>query len=53
MRCEDGDNYQLRILHVPLNKYLERFKSVGNARRPACGEDSEEVQYFPLECLAM
>jgi hypothetical protein len=53
MRCEDGDNDQLRILQVPLNEYLERFKRVDNARRPACGEGSEEIQYFPLDCPAM
>ena len=43
MKSENWDNDQLRVLHVPLNEYLERFKRLDNARCPVCGEDSEDV----------
>lgn len=43
---------QLRIAHVPLNRYLFRFKRVDNPRCPACGELSETVEHYLLECPA-
>ena len=41
---------QLRLQHVPLNAYLNRFKLVDSARCPACGAGSETVSHFLLVC---
>jgi ribonuclease HI len=43
---------QLRTTHVPLNRYLHRFKCVDNPRCPACGEPLETVAHFLLYCPA-
>jgi hypothetical protein len=42
--------FQLRVGHVPLNKYLYRFKRVDSPRCPACGHPSETVEHFILQC---
>ena len=43
---------QMRIGHIPLNKYLYRFKRVDSPRCPACGEAEETVEHFLLHCPA-
>jgi hypothetical protein len=43
---------QLRITHVPLNKYLHRFKCVDSPRCPACGDPKETVEHYLLSCPA-
>ena len=41
---------QILTEHIPLNKYLNRFKLVNSPRCPACGFGSESVRHFLLEC---
>jgi ribonuclease HI len=41
---------QLRITHIPLNKYLKQFKRADNARCPACGTDEETIAHYLLLC---
>jgi len=43
---------QLRLTHIPLNSYLERFERADNARCPACGADDETIGRFLLLCPA-
>ena len=42
--------FQLRVGHVPLNKYLHRFKKVDNASCPACSDPHESVEHYLLQC---
>ena len=42
--------FQLRVGHVPLNKYLHRFKKVDHARCPACGDQVKTVEHFLIHC---
>ena len=41
---------QLRIAHVPLNKFLEKINKVDTAGCPSCGASSETVAHYLLEC---
>ena len=41
---------QLRLQHIPLNKYLHRFKRTDKANCPACGEENETIAHFLLHC---
>ena len=41
---------QLCLWHIPLNKYLYRFKRVDKANCPACGVDIESISHFLLNC---
>jgi hypothetical protein len=43
---------QVRLTHIPLSSYLERFERADNARCPACGADDETIGRFLLLCLA-
>ena len=42
--------FQLRVGHVPLNKYLHWFKKVDHVRCPACGDQVERVEHFLIHC---
>ena len=39
-------------LHVPLNAYLHKFKSVDKPQCPACGAGKEDAEHFLLNCPA-
>ena len=41
---------QLRLQHIPLNKYLHKFKRTDKANCPACGEENETIAHFLLHC---
>jgi len=41
---------QLRLQHIPLNKYLHRFKRTDKANCPACGEENKTIAHFLLHC---
>ena len=41
---------QLRLLHFPLNTYLQRICKVDSARCPACRENKESIMHFLLKC---
>ena len=42
--------YQLRTSHIPLNKYLHHIKAVNSSCCPVCGDPTETVRHFLLEC---
>ena len=41
---------QLRLQHIPLNKYLHKFKRTDKANCPACGEENKTIAHFLLHC---
>jgi hypothetical protein len=41
---------QICIGHIPLNRYLYKFKQVDSPRCPACGAAVETVQHFLFTC---
>ena len=41
---------QLRLQHIPLNKYLYRFKRINKASCPACGVADETIAHYLLQC---
>ena len=41
---------QLRLNHIPLNSYLNRFHLVQSVHCPACGERNETVEHYLLCC---
>ena len=41
---------QLRLQHIPLNKYLHKFKRTDKANCPACGDENETIAHFLLHC---
>ena len=41
---------QLRLQHIPLNKYLHRFKRTDKANCPAWGREKETITHFLLHC---
>jgi hypothetical protein len=43
---------QLHIKHIPLNNYLHRSKCVDSPQCPACGDASETVEHYLLNCPA-
>ena len=42
--------FQLRVGHVPLNKFLHQFKKVDHARCPACRDQVKTVEHFLIHC---
>jgi len=38
------------LQHIPLNKYLHRFKRTDKANCLACGEENETIVHFLLHC---
>ena len=42
--------FQLRVGHIPLNKYLHRFKRMEHPNCPVCGQELESTQHFMLDC---
>ena len=42
--------FQLRVGHVPLNRYLHRFKITDSAQCPACGHLKEKPEHYLLHC---
>lgn len=41
---------QLRLGHIPLNKYLHRIGKIDRASCPACGAAEETVQHYIADC---
>jgi len=41
---------QLRLKHIPLNRYLKQICRVNSTSCPACGEDTESTEHFLLRC---
>src|SRR5216683_4174297 len=41
---------QLRLMHIPLNRYLKRIWRVDSARCPACRADEENITHYLLNC---
>ena len=41
---------QLRIMHAPVNQYLNRIGRTSSARCLACSDESETVVHFMLRC---
>jgi hypothetical protein len=42
---------QLHLRHIPLNRYLYRFKRTDKASCPAYGADVESIAHYLLNCL--
>ena len=49
-REEASSIAQLRLRHIPLNRYLKQICKVDSARCPACGENEEDIEHFLLRC---
>ena len=41
---------QLRLNHIPLNRYLKQIWKVNSTRCPACSEDEENIEHYLLRC---
>jgi hypothetical protein len=41
---------QLKLMHAPVNQYLNCIDRANSTRCPACGNESETVEHFLLQC---
>ncbi|SRR6266404_3877150 len=44
--------FQLRVGHIPLNRYLHRTKRAPSAKCPECRHPKEMAQHYIMECPA-
>jgi hypothetical protein len=51
LSCKDSSHImQLRLVHALVNQYLNHIGRANSTRCPACGDKSETVEHFLLQC---